>query len=1168
MSGRASRGIRRRAGGVAALMAATLLLAGAAWALRMPGEAQPARVQVYLLWNQDYLCLAAKVPDAMLTGSNAGPMSSPEEDDALEFDLGLRGRGLSQAHRLIISAAGGMAVLTRDARGQWRTDPSWISGPQMLKYAVTLNGTLNRPTDTDEGFVVECAIPWRLLGGEPPLGAEIGLNVVVWMQGESEGLASWATGVTSAGDLSDPRRWGRMVIAGSTAQARAEGRWAVCPYVGRMPFIDGKLAADEWLTAGTLAFDKPAPTLTPAPTPEAGSATAGLLLAIYRYDWQGALARPGAPLWLPDGRPATVDQPQDGAGLWQSWERVAWHRAHLEEIQRAGIDIILAHYRGDGAARRSWARAGLDRLGEALKELRAEGRGYPLVGMMLDTGPLRGADLTRDEGKRFLYGMVRDFFLHVPREFWAQVGPGGQAGPGGVPVLLGEPKGLADWDGGFLTYCQERFREEFGGPGLTWLGSAQWRTRGADGFYAYVRLPESSGLAQEAVGGARAVSISPGWAPAPGEHGEVRSRRDGRAYRADWQRALALAPELVVLDSWNDFAHATELAPSRQYGVAYVDQTRFFSARLSEAQPYRLRMKQQSAPEVMAPGADYEVELVVENVGTEDIVTGARITADHRLVRRADGKVMRSVIGAQALRVLAGQTLRLPVTISTRDDRGDPLAPGQYLFTLIVMRSRVAYLRSQWVARPVAELTIPITVGTPPPHRASIISTSLPSSIEPGATEQVMVRLRNDGAQTWRPGEVALSYRWLRHDDEVARPEGGPRVEAVAEGGRALLPREVRPGETVSVMIALSAVLSDGSPLPPAGPDDLWHYRLAWDLVGPEGRFSGDSFFGASEAIQVVAHDRGVRFGTITAPATLQAGQTVAVEAEVHNAGARTWEAARSQLLARWHRWDGRPSELAPASAPLPADLVPGRAVRLSVSVTAPDHAGPWWLVWDMVVNGGGIAEAGGGRGTDLVVSPVTVTGGGFRPVELSRLANVTAISDDTHRARGDFDGLGRSLPAEWLAQRAGAADRLWPSGAYAPSPGEPVPFLLPDMASGVAGAVACDGQLLALGSSPVRRSHLLLASASEGAEVGLRVTLADGSTDQVAVMAPAWTDDPLSHPGRVGLYAPYVRALTGDDAATPVALYHAVVTSSRGAMSVELPRRPAVKLLAVTVEE
>ncbi|MCJ7821656.1 MAG: hypothetical protein MUQ26_00990, partial [Armatimonadetes bacterium] len=185
-----------------ALAAACLLPVHPASALLLPTEEPGPRVRAYVQWNQDYLSLAAKVPDLMVTGSSVVPMSAAERDDAIEFSFEIPGqRPPFPAYRLIISAAGGMTLFTRDPGGRWRPDDSWTTGAQTIKYAVQVNGTLNDPMDQDTAFVVECAIPWDLLHGVLVEGPDIGFNVACWMRGDSEGVASWAPTVRAPEDV-------------------------------------------------------------------------------------------------------------------------------------------------------------------------------------------------------------------------------------------------------------------------------------------------------------------------------------------------------------------------------------------------------------------------------------------------------------------------------------------------------------------------------------------------------------------------------------------------------------------------------------------------------------------------------------------------------------------------------------------------------------------------------------------------------------------------------------------------------------------------------------------------------------------------------------------------------------------------------------------------------
>ena len=49
------------------MLAASCYLTGdRGWAFRLPGEGESGPVRVYAQWNRQYLCLAAKAPDAML----------------------------------------------------------------------------------------------------------------------------------------------------------------------------------------------------------------------------------------------------------------------------------------------------------------------------------------------------------------------------------------------------------------------------------------------------------------------------------------------------------------------------------------------------------------------------------------------------------------------------------------------------------------------------------------------------------------------------------------------------------------------------------------------------------------------------------------------------------------------------------------------------------------------------------------------------------------------------------------------------------------------------------------------------------------------------------------------------------------------------------------------
>ncbi len=1145
------------------LVALATLTLRPAHALLLPDQAAAGQVRVYSLWNQEYLCLAARVPDTMITGTSEAPMSTPEQDDAVEFDFEVQGQSGLEAHRLIIGAAGGMTVYTRDTRGQWRADPSWIGGPRTLKFAVSAEGSLNNPGDRDTGYVVECAIPWQFLGTDEPLGREIGFNVTVWMQGENESIASWSPSVREPGQVGDAARWGRIAIGGG-GLVSASGAWMPCPYSPQMPFIDGKLSATEWLTAGTLEFGVPEAAIEAAPVAAERTGVVGTIAAIYRYDWQGGVgATPGASFWAGDS-PATANQPRVGAGPWVSYGRVDWHSAELAEVQRAGIDIILARYSGDDAARSTWALTGLGRLSQALKQRRAQGQGYPLVGMMLDTTALRGVDLRGDAGRRRLYGMVREFFLRVPREFWAQLGARPAEGlRGGVPVLLGEPDGLAGWDASFVQYCDQQFARDFAGARIVWLGSSAWRTERLN-FYSYIALPTRSGFAASTPEGARVAAISPGRVPPPGQAGEIRPRMEGKSYRSDWQRSLAMKPELVIIDSWNDFANGTELSPSRQYGVMYVDITRLFQSRLGSQEPQNLWLKQERVPTVIAPGAECQAEFVVENTGTESLRTGPRLSADYTIARRSDGALVRKRQAIQELNIAAGQTQRLPITIPARGDKDEPLPPGDYLFTFGVTRSSLAYVRSSWFAHLVAKIEVPFSVGAAPDRKAALVSSSLPAVIESGATATVVVRLRNDGRLIWRQGKTAVSYHWAKCSDDAGTADQIREVLAL-QGPKAQLPKDVPPGAMVSVMIPVSAVADGGQPLPPSGPDAGWHYRLQWDLAEGDRWFSQDGGAAGDEAIEVIATDPGVLFESVRTPAEMTAGESVDVSVTVANAGAHMWKAAESAITSQWYAWDGRTSTSSPTVTSLSRDVAPGERAVTTASLAAPTMPGPYWVAWRMATSGG--EDLSTGTREDLVVAPVLVRSDSMYMVDLSQFGNLPGIAVDSYRARGDFDRRGDSLPAEWLPpDQTGPREPVYPAGYYSPGvQSAGVPFAYPDVSAGVGTVVGCSGQRIGLGDRGAVRIHLLAASTEGDQPAVFRIVLQSGEVEETTLVVPGWSSQAAG--AEVAAYTPYVRTLTTDDATRQAYLYHLSLTPKGRATALELPSAPWARIVAITTE-
>jgi hypothetical protein len=256
-----------------------VICAAAAAAAPAPGAGQTAAQQSGTVagrasWDANYLYLAFQIDDANLQGTNSAPLSQPQQDDSvavyLQMGQGEQRPASSNAntHAMIVSAAGGFTFLSG-------TGPNGALAPRPLtdllklrgvKYAVTLQGTLNRTDDRDQRFTVEMAIPWDLIGlsAPPQAGLTLGYNVVARSRGDSPATALAAPGASNSAateaDIADPRKWTTLTLqesSGAPTPGAATGRVAVRTSPEVAPLINGVLQAGEWPDRSLFAFRAP-----------------------------------------------------------------------------------------------------------------------------------------------------------------------------------------------------------------------------------------------------------------------------------------------------------------------------------------------------------------------------------------------------------------------------------------------------------------------------------------------------------------------------------------------------------------------------------------------------------------------------------------------------------------------------------------------------------------------------------------------------------------------------------------------------------------------------------------------------------------------------------------------------------------------------------------------
>jgi hypothetical protein len=752
--------------------------------------------------------------------------------------------------------------------------------------------------------------------------------------------------------------------------------------------------------------------------------------------------------------------------------------------------VILPVFRGDTAARQTYALKGLDCLAQALKELRQEreqpfvrGRDYPLVGMYFDTSAMQAQygkppDMQTEEARRTFYGMIREFFLHVPPEFRAAVPlppdkaraqhaiPGSQLAPGTAYVIfLSSPAPLRNLDAAALRYCDERFAREFGAPVL-WIGSAAFHDR-PDGLDGVVGSESSGGgwidvrslspgrePSALAATGDRAVPATAG--PATGstgpteasaglaaaQHPNVESRRQGRTYIQGWITRLQAHPDWIVLDSWNNSRKGTDIAPANEFGSQYLDLTRAGANQFRGGVEYGVHFLSASLPAVIAPRTLYQVQVLVQNTGEKSWGLDPGFGLSYRWYK--DGQPvggMSPIAGSPYVGPNGLHTFSLGLTgpmIGTQ-----PLPEGDYELRLDMLRGPGAWFDSPGdlpyvvpvhIEAGAAEdsrtasarrhspreehLLAPGTgpVGSAGPLHPYWLTSAMPALAKAGATYTAQIRLRNDDSVPWRKADgIAVGYRWLRVASDL-HGDSTQHEEQLAATGKLDLPVDVLPGSVIALEVPVKLADDAGKPLPVWTPKESWCYQLEWDLYDGKQWASETGAPTRREVVAALPDDLGPSFVGTGLSTNQPSGNTTVTKVGLRNNGPERWSAITDRLTYHWYFFDGTEARWAGLETKLPRDVQPGETVVVpDVHIQVPDFTGPMYMTLDLK-RGQNYASTGtNSRGGDIYVLPVNLVGGAMLPVNLSPVFDTDGISFDTNPSDGDLDGQGHTLPAEGM---------------------------------------------------------------------------------------------------------------------------------------------------------
>lgn len=213
----------------------------------------PKQTRMKMLWDEKALYIAARLEEPHLQATLRDHDSYIFQADN-DFEVFIDPDGDCHDYgELELNALGTTwdLLLTKPYRNGGRALDSWeIKG---LQVKTALEGTLNDPSDTDTGWTVEIAIPWRTFreigGAEPPkLGDRWRINFsrVEWEWDENalklgkyvkkQGIpeSNWVWSPQGEVNMHLPERWGSIVFVG--------------PGLGNVPLPEDKTALPRlWL---------------------------------------------------------------------------------------------------------------------------------------------------------------------------------------------------------------------------------------------------------------------------------------------------------------------------------------------------------------------------------------------------------------------------------------------------------------------------------------------------------------------------------------------------------------------------------------------------------------------------------------------------------------------------------------------------------------------------------------------------------------------------------------------------------------------------------------------------------------------------------------------------------------------------------------------------------
>lgn len=1108
----------------------------------LPACASPRidRARIYTSWDSNYFYAAFDVSDSDIQGSSKAPNKPVGNDDgvALYFqtDRERPSAPTEKSFRMTVSAAGGSEFAVG-------SDGTWVTRPiTTFKYAVQRQGSLGDDQDDDTGYQIEVAVPWHELGLSVDVGTALHFNAVVLLSGEHTGFVSIAPDAKSAGTLDDPSLWTELWLRGPVQPllARGEGRVLTNRAMARPPVVDGRISDVEYAQKNVLELELPP--ISAARRVFRDIPVEHLIFGTYYTDFA-----------LPEGGSLSttfIHKPMGGFGPWNDPSSVEWHRGQIRDALRAGIDVLLPMVRKG----QPWPDTAVERLVIALQQAARDGDDAPRL------APILGSDFGGAPDDMWL--AVRGFLDQVPPEVRAQVRlPESRGGTTSVPVFVRGNASLSPEDRTrFDTLARERY-----GSGLLWIlppGSS-----GGDGAMPDPFNADGWAFAGEE-GWISVAAVTPGYV----RDGKLLSRESGSVFSGAWAAVVGRKPDWVVLESFNDFRHASEVAASAEYGLLYTDASSIQTVRFNGTEEYSAKYLAASVPATISSRAMSTARLTVRNVGTRAWRVLDRVKLGYRWYQGgrlySQGLVQIPIQQDVGINRIAD----LSVGVVAVDSDRDPLPEGDWLLVFDLLRPD---------GRPFSNsgdnpLAVPVKVGAPPDFAYSIVGCAIPPVVMSGESYTANVIVRNDGSSDWKAGGlVSLLVAAFRND---ADGSAAPRLLA---SWNAPLAEDVPPGRVVTLPVTLTLREAGGKPLVPPASEPYVYLNLRMAMT-PDGKtLSASAGSPATIPTRLQTADHGVSLTGPEQPVVGQEyGKPTKFTIDVTNAGPVAWR-DDTRLVAQWYSLDGKLLIANGGEGKIRKGVKPGEKITVNVEMVSPPYPGQYVVQWVPEIGGVLVREGLDSLRDDSVFTQfVTVKGPALEFLDLSAAFDTDLSTAEASPDGASLDGAGASMASHLippLVVPTPVPSPLYSVGLFcADPPGGPsyagvaswrwISFAYPAKQDDARNAVSAQGQSLPVSSLNCSRVHVLCAATGGAKEARFGLGYASGG-QSVTVTVPD-----LSAPAADSVVAyemPYSLRNGAPEMGT-LRLYDVVLACdpSKPLTAVRLPSDASIKVLAVTLEK